>query len=148
MLDAANRQEEAVAIGPTWAEALYVKSFALTELHRGGEALAALEAALSLAPSFSRYLAERGYMYQKAKDWRRALQKYEEAEGSVKLLTDRQAQVTERTRALRGQGYALVELGEIDAAERKYKQSLAIDPDDATSKKELDYIQGLRANRH
>ena len=70
------------------------------------------------------------------------------AEESVKLLTDRDVQRHEHTRALRGQGHALVELGDLDAAAQKYQQSLALDPDDQMSRQELDYIKDLRAKRN
>jgi Flp pilus assembly protein TadD len=147
MLDAANRGEEAVALGSTWADAWYVKSYALTELHRTAEATAALDKAIALSPSHAHYLSERGYLYQLAKDWPRALESFKAAEESVKLLTDHDVQRHEHTRALRGQGYVLFELGDLDTAAQKYQQSLALDPDDKTSSQELDYIKSLQSKR-
>lgn len=72
---------------------------------------------------------------------------FKAAEEGVKLISDRKVQIVEHTRALRGQGYSLVELGDLDAGEQKYQQSLALNPDDTMSKQELDYIKGLRAKR-
>jgi Flp pilus assembly protein TadD len=86
-------------------------------------------------------------MYQQANDWKHALQTYEEAENAVKLISDQKVQVRDHTRALRGQGYALVELGDLAAAERKYRQSLALDPDDTKAKQELDYVNSLQVKR-
>jgi tetratricopeptide (TPR) repeat protein len=147
MLDATNHHEDALSLDSTWADAWYVKSYALTELHRDAEALSALEAAIALSPSYSQYLSERGNMYQQANDWKHALQTYEEAENAVKLISDQKVQVRDHTRALRGQGYALVELGDLAAAERKYRQSLALDPDDTKAKQELDYVNSLQVKR-
>jgi len=147
MLDATDHREEAISVDPTWAEAWFVKSYALTELHRDAEALSALEAAMALSPSYSQYLSERGNMYQRVKDWKRALQTYEEAENAVKLISDQKVQIIEHTRALRGQGYSLIELGDLAAAERKYRESLALDPDDPKAKQELDYVNNLRVKR-
>ena len=146
-MQSAGNGEDAVSLTPTWANAWYFKSYALTELHRDAEALSALEKAIALSPSHSRYLSERGYLYHQAKDWQRSLEMFEAAEEGVKLISDRQVQIVEHTRALRGQGYALVELGDLDASEKKYQQSLALNPDDAVSKQELDYLKGLRAQR-
>jgi tetratricopeptide (TPR) repeat protein len=147
MVQSANNREDAVALTPTWAEAWYHKSYALTELHRNAEALSALDKAIALSPSRARYLSERGYLYHQVKDWQHSLEMYKAAEEGVKLISDRQVQIVEHTRALRGQGYALVEMGDLDAGEKKYQQSLALNPGDTMSKQELDYIKGLRAKR-
>jgi len=147
MVDAAEHKRAALALGATWAEAWFIKSYALNDLHRRADALAALEAALALSPGYARYLAERGYLYQQDKDWSHSLAAYEAAEQAIKLISDPQVQLVEHGRALRGQGFALVELGQLDAAEAKYKQSLARNPDDQKSKKELEYIAQLRAKR-
>lgn len=148
MMDASNRGEDAVALDSTWADAWYVKSYALTELHRTAEATSALDKAIALSPSFAHYLSERGYLYQLAKDWPHALDSFKAAEESVKLLADRDVQRHEHTRALRGQGYALVELGDLDAAAQKYHQSLALDPDDKASSQELDDIKDRQSKRN
>jgi hypothetical protein len=147
MTEAAEKGEDAIALPPMWADAWFFKSYALIELHRTAEAVAALDRAIALSPSHAHYLSERGYLYHQAKDWPHSLEKYKAAEEAVKLITDKQGQIDERTRALRGQGYALVELGDLDAGEQKYQQSLAQNPDDKTSRQELDYIKGLRAKR-
>ena len=147
MVTAANKHEDAVALSSTWAEAWFLKSYALTELHRSAEARAALEKALALSPSYARYLSEYAYLHHQTKDWKRSLELYKQAEDSVKLISDPKVQVIEHTRALRGQGYALVELGDLDAAEARYRASLQLDPDDEISKKELEYVQQQRGKR-
>lgn len=103
---------------------------------------------IALSPSFAHYLSERGYLYRLAKDWPHALESFKAAEESVKLLADRDVQRHEHTRALRGQGYALVELGDLDAAAQKYQQSLALDPDDKASSQELEYIKDRQSKRN
>jgi tetratricopeptide (TPR) repeat protein len=146
-LEAANRRQEAVVLPPTWADALLAKSYALTELGRTVDARATLEKALALSPYFPGYLSELGYLANRAKDWRRSLELYTTAEEHVGLIDKPAVRVAMHTRALRGQGYALLELGDLDASAEKYRQSLALDPDDALSKKELDYIAGLKAKK-
>jgi tetratricopeptide (TPR) repeat protein len=147
MTQSATKGEDAIAITPTWAEAWFHKSYALTELHRTAEAVAALDKALALSPSHAHYLSERGYLYLQTQDWQQSLAMYQAAEEAVKLITDQQGQATERGRALRGQGYAFVELGDLDAAQKRYEESLATDPNDKMSRQEIDYIKDLRAKR-
>jgi tetratricopeptide (TPR) repeat protein len=145
MTTAANHGEDAVALSPIWADAWFLKSYALTNLHRLAEARVALEHAVALSPSYSPYLGELGYLHHKAKDWRRALELYVKAEDSVELVPDPKWQIHERTRALRGQGFVLEELGNLDAAEQRFQRSLTLNPDDSTSKNELVYLKQLKA---
>jgi tetratricopeptide (TPR) repeat protein len=146
-LDSANKDQEAIVLPPTWADTLLAKAFALVELGRTADARATLEKALALSPMFPSYLAELGYHAGRAKDWRRSLELYTAAADNVPLIDNDAVRVAMHTRALRGQGYALLELGELDASEAKYRQSLALDPNDAMSKKELDYIATLKAKK-
>ena len=46
--------------------------------------------------------------------------------------------------ALRGIGYSHVELGDLDAAERAYRESLEVEPGNTLAQGELDYIQQER----
>lgn len=43
LVQSANNGEDAISLAPTWADAWYHKSYALTELHRDAEALSALD---------------------------------------------------------------------------------------------------------
>lgn len=46
--------------------------------------------------------------------------------------------------ALRGLGFALIELGDLDGAEQAFERSLELDPDNELAKSELRYIEDLR----
>ena len=48
---------------------------------------------------------------------------------------------------LRGIGFSLTELGDLDGAQRAYEDSLKLEPSSELAKKELRYIQQLRAKR-
>ncbi|HVN00179.1 MAG TPA: tetratricopeptide repeat protein [Caulobacteraceae bacterium] len=51
----------------------------------------------------------------------------------------------DRARLLRNRGYALTELKRLDEAEQAYRDSLALEPDNALAHNELDYIAKLKA---
>lgn len=54
-------------------------------------------------------------------------------------------QLTEKSRALRCEGFNLTELHHYDEAAKKYEAALKLDPNDAISKNELEYINQQRA---
>jgi hypothetical protein len=70
-------------------------------------------------------------------------------EAAVPFLSEELDPEAQHTRALRGQGLALLallQLGDLDAGEKKLQQALALnpDPDDAVSKKLLEQIRDPR----
>lgn len=144
MMESANRGEAAITISASWADAWFFKSYALTELRRPAEARAALDHAIALSPHHWQYLAELGFLHQKAQQWRRSLDIYKEAEDAAAFISNRAARDIAYTRVLRGQGHALIELGDLDAAEQRFQRSLALDPDDQKSKAVLEYIREQR----
>jgi len=146
LLKAAADKENAIALSSTWADAYYMKAYALQDLHRLSEAKTTLQLALKLSPFNSHYLAELGEIYGLEKNWPKAMKAFDEAEDNAKLGPE-DTQADELGRARRGQGYVLVELGKLDEAEKKYKQCLASNPNDAKAKAELEYVRGQKAKR-
>lgn len=135
---------KAVVVGPVWAYAYQLKGYALLELKRAGEAQAALQKAVDLSPQNSQFLSELAYSHQKQGHLARSLDLYNSAEEAAKTFTPDDLKTTELTRALRGQGYVLVEMGKLSEGEERYRASLKLDPADELSKNELRYISGLR----
>jgi tetratricopeptide (TPR) repeat protein len=146
LLKAAADKNNAIALSSTWADAYYIKAYALQELHRLGEAKATLQLALKLSPFNSQYLAELGTIYSLEKNWSSAMKAFDEAEDTATLGPET-AQAHDLGRARRGQGYVLVELGKLDEAEKKYKQCLAANPKDTKAKAELEYVREQKAKR-
>jgi tetratricopeptide (TPR) repeat protein len=120
-----------------------MKAYALQDLGRIGEAKSAVKMALELSPWNSQYLSELGNIYQHEKSWLKAKETFEAAEEHAQLAPD-DTKAGELARARRGLGYVFVELGQLDEAEKKYRQCLAADPKDAKAAKELEYVRGLR----
>src|SRR5262249_25891100 len=72
---------------------------------------------------------------------------FEGAMASYRSVLDRGDDVPGvlRAVALRGTGFVLIELDQLDEAERYFRESLALDPDSSVAKNELNYIARLRA---
>ncbi len=146
LLKAATEKEKAIAISTKWSDAYFLKGFALQDLKRIGEAKAAMQSALRLAPFNSRYLAELGTIYQLEKDWPKAQATFQEAEDNAKLSPD-DMKAYDLGRARRGLGYVFVELGQLDEAEKKYQECLTADANDAAAQRELEYVRQLKAKQ-
>lgn len=137
-------KEKAVVLSGTWASAYFMKSYALQELDRISEAKSAIQLALGLSPWNSQYLSELGSIYKLEKNWREAKKTYEGAEEHAGLSPDN-SKAFELGVARRGLGYVLVELGQLDEAEKKYLQCLKDDPNDKKAAAELAYVRDLKA---
>lgn len=141
---AAHDGRQAIALDMMWANAWFLRSYALTELKRVPEARRALHRALALSPGHADYLSELGYQYQGDKDWLRSMELYRRAEASVGLIEDEDMRRRQHARSLRGQGYAFGEMGKLDEGEAKYRESLKLDPDSSIAKNEIEYLHRLR----
>lgn len=137
-------KRSAIVLSSTWADAYFIKAYALQDLHRLNEAKATVKLALALSPFNSHYLNELGEIYQLEKDGQKAREQFKTAEDNASLAPH-ETRADDLARARRGSGYVFTELGDFDAAERKYKQCLATNPNDKAAKNELEYIRQLRA---
>ena len=144
MAGAASNKQDAIALQPTWAYAWFMKAYAFNELGRIDDAHSALLKALELSPNNPQFLSELGYGYMVEHKWQDMLDTYTKAEAMVDIASPDDLKTEELTRALRGQGYALTEMGKYDEAEARYKKALQADPNDEKSKGELEYITEKR----
>lgn len=144
LVKAAVNKDNAIALSSTWADAYFMKAYALQDMHRLGDAKATLQLALKLSPFNSQYLGELGEIYALEKNWPKAKQAYQEAEDNAPLSPE-VSRAAELGLARRGLGYVLVELGKLDEAEKKYQQCLAANPNDTKAKTELDYVRQQKA---
>ncbi len=143
LLLASKDKVDAVALGPTWGEAYFYKGFALIDLGRPAEAHAMFDKAIALSPSDARFISELGNLYQTEKDWPTALATFRNAETAAAFSPD-PVRIYEQTRALRGQGFALTEMGRYDESIAVYRKCLVLNPKDRIAEQELGYIAGLR----
>jgi len=123
-----------------------VKGFALVDLGQLDAAQVEYDAALKLAPHNSQVRAELGSLYNRQKDFAKALENYQRAEQDAEYSPP-EAKTLDYVRAYHGLGYAYTELGQWDDADKMYRKALAIDSNDRHSLNELQYIQQHRKVR-
>jgi len=146
MMKAAGDKNNAIALSFIWSDAYFMKAYASEDLGRTSEAKATLQQALQMSPFNAQYLAEMGQIYAREKNWSKAEQLYREAEDNASLSPP-VSKTDDLAKARRGLGYVLVELGELDEAEKKYQQCIAANPNDTKAKAELQYVRELKAKR-
>jgi tetratricopeptide (TPR) repeat protein len=139
-------KKNAIVLSPTWASAYFMKGFALEEMGKLAEAKSAFKEALALSPWNSQYLSELAYLFALQKDWAKAKENYQAAEEHAPLSPDN-SKAENLARARRGLGYVFVELGQLDAAEKKYEECLAANKNDKKAAAELQYVRDLKAKR-
>ena len=135
-----------VVIKPTWAEAYYLKAYALIELGHPEKAKAELKHALDLSPLNAIYWAELGHVLQLEKKWIKCMKAFRKSEEASKFSSDDRKNL-DLARAWRGIGFCLTEMGKLDESEQMYKKCLELDEKDKMALNELDYIQQLKKKR-
>jgi tetratricopeptide (TPR) repeat protein len=140
----AGTDTDARVVMDQWANAWYLKGYALLELERVPEARAALDRAVALAPYHATFLNERAEAAKLERDWDTAYDYYRQAEDAAGFSA-KDEQKAIRGQALRGQAFVFVEKGEYDRAEKVLRQCLWLDRNDQRAKQELEYIAKLRA---
>ena len=140
------RGQDAVVRLTHWPVAYQMKGYALVELGRHDEAIAALREGIALRPYDSGALSELGSIYQSRKDWTQALELYREADAASAFSED-EVKMLHATRAKRGIAFVMIEQDQLENAESVLVEALQLDPGDTKSRNELEYIRGLREKR-
>ena len=145
MLKAAADKEDAIAVRPTCSDALYLRGYASLDFGQIELAEEYIKRAIDMAPVNSIYLSELGHIYHSKRDWENALDIFTKAEEAASTYSPPELKDAELTRAKRGVGYSLIELGKLDEAEIKFKECLEINKNDQGALKEIEYIEHLRS---
>ncbi len=140
----AEKKDGAVVLSQFWAEAFFLKSYALVELGNIDQAKDTLKKAVGLSPLNFTYLAELGHIYQLEKNWDMAMEAYKASE-EASVYSHSDAKNANLARAWRGIGFVYIEQGKLQEAEEKYKQCLELNPNDESAAAEIKYIEGLQA---
>ena len=125
---------------------MFIKGSALVSLKEYAEAEQVLAEAIALSPMNSMYLSEYAYVFLARKQWLEGLAWAQKAEEAAAFSPESDAK-DERGRALRHMGFAQIELGRLDEAEKTFKAALKLNRNDAKAKHELEYIKQMRAKQ-
>lgn len=114
-------------------------------LHVGAKSFAEAESMLDKAIAMGPYDAdpyvEKGFALNQQGKLQEGIETYRKA---IVLAERWPKQKLAKARALRGIGWAYVEMGDLDAAQRAYEASLAVEADNDLAKRELEYIANKR----
>lgn len=132
-----------VETGPC-ADISYLLGYTYLELDDIDNAQDYLTHAVEYSPVNATYLAELGYIYQAKGEYERALKLYTQAEENAQAFSPPHLKTEELTRAKRGIGYCLIELGLLDEAEAKLAEVIKLNPGDVKALSELNYIESQR----
>jgi tetratricopeptide (TPR) repeat protein len=144
LLNAARDERSAIVIKNGWGDGLYLKGYVLVELGRHTEAAEYLSRAIQLSPMNSQYLSEAGHVQQATKQWQLSIRTFTAAKEAAENFSPEERKPLELARALRGIGFSLIELGQLDEAEAQFKESQQHEPRNRTAMSELQYIAQLR----
>ena len=123
-----------------WCTALWGKGFALIDLGKSTEAGPYLARSVEMDPMNAHFINEYAEWFKPQRQWQQSydlfLRAWRTVDHDRKGLHRRVA-----ARALRGMAFNMIELGDLNEAERLYRQSLDYEPEAATKvQNELDYI--------
>lgn len=140
---AANKKNASVLKAPC-AEAHFLAGYASIDLGDLPTAELQIQKALQWSPANAHFEVELAHIRQIQRDWKAALEIFSKAEGDAKAYSPEHMKTTVLSRAKRGSGFVLIELGRLDDAEAKFQECLEIDSNDEKAKHELAYISDLR----
>lgn len=135
--------KDAVVLESTWCDALFVKGFALIDLKRLPEAGAFLERAAEMDALNAHYINEYAEWHKSNRNWQKSYDLFEKARDAAAYAPKKYRPEFE-ARSLRGMGFTKIELGDLDQAEKYFRDSLKLVPKHQGALQELDYIKTLR----
>lgn len=136
--------EEAVLIDPAVCDAHFGKGFALVDLGKGNLAEAELRRATELAPYEPHYFNEYAELFKSRREWQKSYDLFARA-WAVVDKDKSGADSRMAARALRGMGYSRIGLGQLDEAEKLFRQSQEYEPDSEAARIEIGFIARKKA---
>jgi predicted negative regulator of RcsB-dependent stress response len=125
------------------ADATFHKASAYVEIKELDMAKIWVKKAMKLLPKTATYVTELAFIYQSKKNLIKALQVYKQAEDIARKDLDYQDNQRGLSRAIRGQGFILIEMGRLKEAKEHFDEALKINPNDTSALHELKYIESL-----
>ncbi len=140
-LETANDSDSIVPVDWCYRELFQLKAFIHAAQENFEAALGLLSRSAEVGPTAAGPYVERGYIFNRLGRFTDARDSYEIA---LALVSRYPSSRPHEPMALRGLGFALIELGDLEGAEAAFRRSLDVDPNNDLAKSELKYIRGLR----
>ena len=137
-------KQEAIVVKSTYAYAYFLRGYALEELNKNTDAKVSIERAVQMSLQNAQFLVELGNQHIRARNWRASLETFQRAETAARDFTPEDSKQFKLGKALRGQGYVLVELNRLSDAEAAYSKAISLNPNDRVAIAELRYVQSLK----
>jgi tetratricopeptide (TPR) repeat protein len=144
LIGKAAEKRAAVAVAPWVCEVVFLKGFVLIDLNRRAEAEPYLRRVTELDPTNAHYLNEYAEWWKIERQWQKSYDLFA-ASAAMAPLQAEDVRATRHARAKRGMGFALIELDQLDEAERQFNESLVLEPGNGAALYELNYIKEVRA---
>lgn len=126
---------------PSYSKAYYLLAHILSEQNDFHGVLREIDKGLALEPDHPKLLCEKAFILGRLEDHTTSLLFYQKAVNARSWIIS-----SDKALALRGQGFALIELGRLDEAETVLNESLLFAPNNTNALEELAYIRKLRLN--
>lgn len=124
---------------PSYSKAWWQLAVVAVKEERLDNALICVQGGIALERDHPRLWIEKGFILNRLQRHEEALECYERA-----AVVRNWAPASQVSRALRGQGSALIDLCRLDDAENAYRRSLELEPNSELARKELEYIHEAR----
>ena len=135
------KTQKVIRVHWSYREALQMKAFLAAGRKQWDKALDLLAKQQEVAPYNPSLYVERGYVLNNLGRFKEALTSYRIA---IKMCELDKGFESNKPLALRGIGFALIELGKLDEAKKTFEESLKIDPGNKLALNELGYIRQLQ----
>ena len=127
-----------------YARAYALKAFIQVNLKNLKKAKELLKKNLAVSPMDAGAYCELGYIANKEKETKKALEYYRKALAAAKRFKSRKS---DEPIALRGIGFCLIDLGKLKKAREIYINALKLDPGSKVALSELKYIESIMKNQ-
>lgn len=131
---------EIIWLRNAYPRAHFYMAYVSLERQQPQEAIRWLDAGMKLEPAQPHFRTEKANALSMLGRHAEALSMYDTVLQDVTVCAP-----STRAHALRGRGVQLIELGELDAAEQSFLESLEYDPESLRAQGELEYIHHLRS---
>ncbi|MCE0558921.1 hypothetical protein [Motilimonas sp. E26] len=143
LLTAGFKGVNAKVINTPCAKAFYYTGYANLEIGEINDGEKYIKKAVEMSPLNSYYLSELAYIYQLNKKFELALATFIKSEKLAQNFSPDKVKLDELSRAKRGTGSVLIDLGRLSEAKVKFQECLKLNPEDKSALGELKYIQSI-----